>query len=152
MPVMKIHQFGSDTDGGFDICCGAGSPGTDCSHREACPHRQHPSNSGKEMFNSYCAVCRGKDGKSGGPAASALKTPPAAPTQLAKNNGGKYPSSHVAAVTKGQATTPSHGSQEMPVRRRLSPPCGWRRPSPRCGWERRVCIQTRNPSTFGSSS
>jgi hypothetical protein len=24
--------------------------------------------------------------------------------------------------------------------------------SPRCGWDRRVCIQTRNPLTFGSSS
>ena len=79
------------------------------------PITNAPSNSGKEMFNSYCAVCHGKDGKGNGPAASAMKTPPTDLTLLAKNNGGKYPSSHVAAVIKGQATTPSHGSQDMPV-------------------------------------
>jgi mono/diheme cytochrome c family protein len=79
------------------------------------PISNTPSNSGKEMFNSYCAVCHGKDGKGAGPAASALKTTPTDLTQLAKNGGGKYPSSHVAAVIKGQATTPSHGSQDMPV-------------------------------------
>ncbi len=79
------------------------------------PITNTPSNSGKEMFNSYCAVCHGKDGKGGGPAASAMKTPPTDLTVLAKSNGGKFPSSHVAAVIRGQATTASHGSQEMPV-------------------------------------
>jgi mono/diheme cytochrome c family protein len=79
------------------------------------PITNTPSNSGKEMFNSYCAVCHGKDGKGDGPAASAMKTPPADLALLAQKNGGKYPAAHVAAVIKGQATTPSHGSQEMPV-------------------------------------
>ena len=79
------------------------------------PITNTPSNSGKEMFNSYCAVCHGKDGKGDGPAASALKTPPIDLTALAQKNGGKYPAPHVAAVIKGQATTPSHGSQDMPV-------------------------------------
>jgi mono/diheme cytochrome c family protein len=73
------------------------------------------ANSGKEMFNSYCAVCHGKDGKGNGPAASAMKTPPTDLTTLAQKNGGKYPASHVAAVIHGQAMTPSHGSQDMPV-------------------------------------
>lgn len=79
------------------------------------PITKAPANSGKEMFNSYCAVCHGKDGKGNGPAASAMKTPPTDLTLLAKNSGGKYPASHVAAVIRGQATTPSHGSQDMPV-------------------------------------
>jgi mono/diheme cytochrome c family protein len=79
------------------------------------PITNTPSNSGKEMFNSYCAVCHGKDGKGNGPAASAMKTPPADLTVLAQKSGGKYPASHVAAVIRGQATTPSHGSQDMPV-------------------------------------
>jgi mono/diheme cytochrome c family protein len=79
------------------------------------PITNAPSNSGKGMFNSYCAVCHGNDGKGGGPAASAMKTPPADLTALAQKSGGKYPASHVAAVLRGQATTPSHGSQDMPV-------------------------------------
>jgi mono/diheme cytochrome c family protein len=73
------------------------------------------SNSGVQMFDSYCAVCHGKDGKGSGPAASAMKTPPADLTLLAKKDGGKYPAAHVAAVIRGQATTPSHGSEDMPV-------------------------------------
>src|SRR5438045_2509154 len=74
-----------------------------------------PSNSGKEMFNSYCAVCHGTDAKGNGPAASAMKTSPTDLTTLAQKNGGKYPAPHVAAVIKGQATTASHGSQDMPI-------------------------------------
>ena len=79
------------------------------------PITNAPSNSGKAMFNSYCAVCHGTDAKGNGPAASALKTSPTDLTLLAQKDAGKYPASHVAAVIRGQATTPSHGSQDMPV-------------------------------------
>jgi mono/diheme cytochrome c family protein len=71
--------------------------------------------SGKEMFENYCAVCHGKEGKGGGPAASALKTAPTDLTTLAKREGGKYPEAHVAAVIRGQADLSSHGSKDMPV-------------------------------------
>lgn len=79
------------------------------------PITNAPSNSGKEMFASYCAVCHGSDGKGNGPAASAMKTPPVDLTLLAQKNGGKYPSAHVSTVIRGQATMPAHGNQEMPV-------------------------------------
>jgi len=79
------------------------------------PITNAPSNSGKEMYHSYCAVCHGTDGKGSGPAATAMKTPPTDLSTLAKNNGGKYPAAHVAAVIRGQAITPSHGSQDMPI-------------------------------------
>ncbi|HKU28396.1 MAG TPA: c-type cytochrome [Candidatus Sulfotelmatobacter sp.] len=79
------------------------------------PITRTPSNSGKAMYQSYCAVCHGTDAKGNGPAASAMKAQPTDLTQLAKNNGGKYPAAHVAAVIRGQATTASHGSQDMPV-------------------------------------
>lgn len=79
------------------------------------PIANTPSNSGKEMFDSYCAVCHGKDGKGDGPAASAMKVTPTNLTLLAQKNGGKYPSAHVAAVIRGQAALPSHGSSDMPV-------------------------------------
>ena len=71
--------------------------------------------SGKEMYTSYCAVCHGTDGKGGGPAASALKTPPADLTVLSKNNGGKFPALKVSSILRGTSDLPAHGSKEMPV-------------------------------------
>jgi len=71
--------------------------------------------SGQEMFKSYCAVCHGTDAKGNGPAASALKTSPSDLTRLSQKNGGKYPAAHVAALIRGQAALPSHGTQEMPI-------------------------------------
>ena len=79
------------------------------------PIKDTPSNDGKDMYDNYCAVCHGKDGKGTGPAAPSMKTSPTDLTALAKNNSGKYPAPHVAAVIRGQATTSSHGSQDMPV-------------------------------------
>ncbi len=79
------------------------------------PITKTPSESGKAMFDSYCAVCHGKAGKGDGPAASAMKTPPTDLTALNHQNAGKYPASHVAAVIRGQAESPSHGSKDMPV-------------------------------------
>lgn len=71
--------------------------------------------SGKQMYAAYCASCHGADGKGNGPAASALKTAPTDLTQIQKSNGGKFPSDHVYEVINGRASTPAHGSAEMPV-------------------------------------
>jgi len=79
------------------------------------PIANTPSNSGRDMFVHYCAVCHGKDAKGNGPAATAMKTPPPDLTILAKDNGGKYPAPHVAAVIRGQAALASHGTQDMPI-------------------------------------
>ena len=79
------------------------------------PITRTPSASGKEMFKTYCAVCHGVDGKGNGPAAPAMKTVPADLTVLAQKSAGKYPAAHVAAVIRGQAATPPHGSEDMPI-------------------------------------
>ena len=71
--------------------------------------------SGQEMFKSYCAVCHGEDGKGNGPAATAMKVPPADLTTLAQKNGGKYPALHVSSVVRGEADLPAHGTKDMPV-------------------------------------
>jgi len=71
--------------------------------------------SGREMFVNYCAPCHGKDAKGNGPAAAALKQAPANLTELAKENGGKFPDIKVSAVLRGEAKVAAHGTQEMPV-------------------------------------
>jgi mono/diheme cytochrome c family protein len=87
--------------------------GTPTVKREPAPMTSPAS--GKEMFMSYCAPCHGKSGKGDGPAAAALKQPPADLTQLAKRNGGKYPTDQVTSVLRGQTKLAAHGDQEMPV-------------------------------------
>jgi mono/diheme cytochrome c family protein len=72
--------------------------------------------SGEEMFNTYCAVCHGKDAKGDGPAASELKIPPANLTLLTKNHDGKFPQDYVAQVIQnGPRDAKAHGSKDMPV-------------------------------------
>lgn len=71
--------------------------------------------SGEEMYNTYCAVCHGKDGKGKGPAADAMKVPPPDLTILSKNNNGSYPSLKVSAIIRGEQALPAHGSKDMPV-------------------------------------
>ena len=70
---------------------------------------------GGEMFQEYCAVCHGKDGKGDGPAAAALKKTPANLTQLSSKNGGKFPELKVANVIHGDPETSAHGSRDMPI-------------------------------------
>lgn len=76
-----------------------------------------PANSGKIMYNNYCAPCHGNDGKGAGPVATALKQPPTDLTVLSKNNGGKYPEAHMVAILQfgPEAKGASHGTASMPV-------------------------------------
>ncbi len=71
--------------------------------------------SGRQMFSSYCAPCHGVDGRGHGPAAAALKVPPADLTGLIRKNHGRFPDTHIVSVLQFGAAIPAHGSMEMPV-------------------------------------
>jgi len=74
------------------------------------------ASSGKEMFNTYCAVCHGTSGKGDGPASGEFKIPPANLTLLAKNHNGTFPEAYVAEVIQtGPRDAKAHGSKDMPV-------------------------------------
>jgi mono/diheme cytochrome c family protein len=47
------------------------------------PAKYTSPSSGKEMFLQYCTPCHGPNGKGNGPAASAMRVPPADLTRLA---------------------------------------------------------------------
>jgi mono/diheme cytochrome c family protein len=71
---------------------------------------------GKAMFTSYCAPCHGVDGKGNGPVASQLVQKPVDLTLLTKNNGGKFPATHVlASINFGADVPAAHGARDMPV-------------------------------------
>jgi mono/diheme cytochrome c family protein len=70
---------------------------------------------GRQMYSSYCAPCHGMDGRGKGPVAPALKQKPADLTAIAKMNGGKFPSSHIATVLEYGTQLPAHGTAQMPV-------------------------------------
>ncbi|MGC2450479.1 MAG: cytochrome c [Candidatus Sulfotelmatobacter sp.] len=115
MRVMKFISVAAIVAIFSALALGQAAPAQSTPAVKHVPITNAPSNSGKEMYKSYCAVCHGLDGKGNGPAASAMKTSPTDLTTLAQKDAGKYPASHVAAVIRGQAMTPSHGSQDMPV-------------------------------------
>jgi mono/diheme cytochrome c family protein len=79
------------------------------------PVRATPTMEGPELYNEYCAVCHGKDGKGGGPAAAALKKQPGDLTQLARKNNGKFDGLRVQDVITGSDVVAAHGSREMPT-------------------------------------
>jgi mono/diheme cytochrome c family protein len=73
------------------------------------------SYSGAEMYRTWCASCHGAEGKGNGPAAAALKKPPADLTQLAKKNHGNFPMERVRDYIDGSKAVAAHGSRDMPV-------------------------------------
>jgi mono/diheme cytochrome c family protein len=79
------------------------------------PPKPTTSVAGKDLFQQYCAVCHGPDGKGNGPAAPAMKSHPTDLTQISRNNGGKFPEERIMQVLKGDANVTAHGNQAMPV-------------------------------------
>lgn len=73
------------------------------------------ADSAVDMFKTYCASCHGVDGKGHGPAAEALKIPPADLTVLNQKNGGKFPGGKVTRIVEGADTVTAHGSSDMPT-------------------------------------
>jgi mono/diheme cytochrome c family protein len=70
---------------------------------------------GKQTYLRYCASCHGANGKGLGPAADALKTPPADLTTLAKRHDGKFPTEYVSSVLRFGTRFVARGSSDMPV-------------------------------------
>jgi mono/diheme cytochrome c family protein len=70
---------------------------------------------GKDLYRLRCASCHGEGGKGDGPAASALKNPPADLTTIGKKRGGTFPRAEVMQFIDGERPVPAHGPRHMPV-------------------------------------
>lgn len=75
--------------------------------------RQHVT--GGEVFRTYCATCHGPSGRGDGPLAGAMRRKPADLTEIAKRNGGEYPSEMVYRTIDGKTPVGGHGGPDMPV-------------------------------------
>jgi mono/diheme cytochrome c family protein len=67
------------------------------------------------MFDTYCAVCHGKEGKGNGPAAASLTKTPADLTKISARNGGTFPEVRVKRYIEGLDEVPAHGTRDMPM-------------------------------------
>ena len=79
------------------------------------PIKPTSASDAKQMYDSYCAVCHGKDGKGGGPAAKALTKAPADLTKLTARNNGTFPAVHVQRFIEGLDEVAAHGTRDMPM-------------------------------------
>lgn len=70
---------------------------------------------GGEVFRTYCATCHGTSGRGDGPLAGSMRRKPADLTEIAKQNGGEYPSEIVFRTVDGRTPVRGHGGPDMPV-------------------------------------
>lgn len=70
---------------------------------------------GAELFRTYCAVCHGSGARGDGPLASSMTRKPADLTEIAKRNGGTYPTELVFRTIDGRKPVRGHGGPDMPV-------------------------------------
>jgi mono/diheme cytochrome c family protein len=79
------------------------------------PIKPTPVGDAGKMFDTYCAVCHGKEGKGDGPAAKALAKVPADLTKISARNNGTFPEIRVRRYIEGLDEVAAHGSRDMPM-------------------------------------
>src|SRR5574341_1039867 len=76
--------------------------------------QEEVAKAGRPIYEQYCAVCHGREGKGDGGAANLLTVKPADLTQLSKNNNGVFPFWRVYGIIDGRQEVKGHGTREMP--------------------------------------
>jgi mono/diheme cytochrome c family protein len=70
---------------------------------------------GKARYLKYCASCHGPGGKGDGVASGLFTKKPIDLTQIAKKNGGEFPTMQMINIVNGKQTLRAHGDPDMPV-------------------------------------
>ena len=73
------------------------------------------STPGAEVFRTYCASCHGTSARGDGPLAPSMRKKPANLTEIAKRNGGEFPTDMVFRTIDGRQPVRGHGGADMPV-------------------------------------
>ena len=72
----------------------------------------HP---GRAMYLRYCGACHGPNGQGDGIAGTFMRPKPIDLTQIAKENGGTFPTIQVMRDIDGTQEVRAHGDPDMPV-------------------------------------
>ena len=70
---------------------------------------------GGAVFQMYCAGCHGTAARGDGPLARAMTRKPANLTEIARRNGGQFPSDLVFRTIDGRHPVRGHGGPDMPA-------------------------------------
>ncbi len=71
--------------------------------------------SGEQLFQRLCASCHGSSALGNGPVAASLKVAVPNLRELAKRNGGEFPSQKIEGIVDGRTALAPHGTRLMPV-------------------------------------
>ena len=69
---------------------------------------------GQKLYTKYCASCHGPAGKGDGPQAASTTPKASDLTQVAKNNGGKFPFYEVMLLIEGRRPTSQNADASLP--------------------------------------
>lgn len=73
------------------------------------------STPGAEVYRTYCVACHGDAARGDGPLAASMSRKPANLTEIAKRNGGEFPSDLVFRTIDGRQPVRGHGGPDMPA-------------------------------------
>lgn len=79
------------------------------------PVQMKQTTTGAEVFRTYCATCHGTSARGDGPLAASMSRKPANLTEIAKRNGGLFPTEIVFRTIDGRQPVKGHGGPDMPV-------------------------------------
>ena len=118
-PLLAETKMSKKTSTGLILCVG-----TICALSFASGQKAEDTESvrlissiqGPQLYDAYCAVCHGKDGKGTGPMAKSLKPVTPDLTRIAMRNGGNFPLARVQQIISGEVpASKGHGTRDMPV-------------------------------------
>ncbi len=76
---------------------------------------EEPVISGSDVFQQYCALCHGVDGRGLGPVTEKTTRPAADLTQIAKRNGGDFSAAAVSRKIVDGGGVAEHAASSMPA-------------------------------------
>jgi len=97
------------------LALAAGAAVTALVQAESPAARPAATETGKELYMGYCAVCHGVEGYGNGPLAEAMILAPSNLTTVSARHNGTFPRDKVADVVRTGGAVLGHGSTAMPA-------------------------------------